>query len=114
MINNLEKSRKLWLLVSVLSLVAAFMGVFNQNIYSKVVSLDVLPGTISQDIITIIIGLVLLILSLKINEKDIKKQIVAISFLAYLFYGYGIYVIDQLYNSLYLLYMQYLHCLFGL
>ena len=105
MINNLEKNRKLWLLVSVLSLVAAFMGVFNQNIYRKVVSLEVLPGTISQDSITIIVGLVLLILSLKIREKDIKKQIVVISLVAYLFYSYGIYVIEQLYNSLYLLYI---------
>jgi hypothetical protein len=79
--------------------------VFNQEIYSKVISLDLLPGTVAQDTITIIVGLVLLFLSLTSNEFDIKKQIVVISLLAYLFYGYGIYVIERVYNLLYLLYM---------
>lgn len=105
MINNLGKVRKLWLVVSGLSLVAASIGVFNQNIYSKVVSLEILPGTISQDLITIIISLVLLILSLIVSKEDFKKQIVGISLVSYLFYGYGIYVIEQIYNSLYLLYI---------
>lgn len=105
MIVNLERNKKLWMLISVLSLVAALVSVLNQSIYSKVVSLDVLPGTISQDIITVIIGLALLFLGMKIEENDIKKQIMAISFVAYLFYGYGIYVIEQLYTPLYLLYI---------
>jgi hypothetical protein len=64
-----------------------------------------LPGTIAQDAITILASLVLVFLSLTIADKKIKQQIVALSLLAYLFYGYGIYVIEQLYNSLYLLYM---------
>jgi hypothetical protein len=79
--------------------------VFNQDIYSKVISRDLLPGTIAQDVITIIAGLVLLFLGLKTNKADIKKQIVVMSLLAYLFYGYGIYVIERVYNPLYILYM---------
>ena len=64
-----------------------------------------LPGTISQDVITLIAGIALLFLSLKTSDASIKAQIVIMSLLAYLFYGYGIYVIEQVYNSLYILYM---------
>ncbi len=105
MINNLGKNKKLWLIVASLSLIVALIGVFYQNIYSKVVSNDVLPGVISQDIITIIISLILLLLSLKINKEDLKKQIISLSFISYLLYGYGIYVIEQIYNPLYILYI---------
>ena len=105
MIKNLKVHKALWLLIACLSLVAACIGVFNQDIYSKVVSSDWLPGTIAQDAITIIVGLVLLFLSLKTNESDIRKQIIATSLLVYLFYGYSLYVIEQLYTSLYILYM---------
>lgn len=105
MIKSLQKNKFLWLLVSFLSLIAALVGVFNQDIYSKVVGSNWLPGTISQDVITIIAGLVLFFLSLRINGSGIKRQIVAMSLLAYLFYAYGIYVIERLYNSLYILYM---------
>ena len=114
MVKSLKLNKTLWLLVACLALIAAFIGMFNQNIYSKVVSSNLLPGTIAQDAITIIAGLVLLFLSLKTNEADIKKQIIALSLLVYLFYAYGVYVLDQFYNSLYLLYRPYLPCLFGL
>ena len=105
MIKNHKVHKALWLLIACLSLIAACIGVFNQDIYSKVVSSDWLPGTIAQDAITIIVSLVLLFLSLKTNESDIKKQIIATSLLVYLFYGYSLYVIEQLYTSLYIIYM---------
>lgn len=105
MIRNLKTNKSLWLLVASLSLIAAFIGVFNQNIYSSVVSSKWLPGTIAQDVITIIAGLFLLFSSIKTNEVDRKKEIVAISLLAYMFYAYGIYVIERVYNLLYLLYI---------
>jgi hypothetical protein len=105
MIRNLKMNKTLWLLLACLSLIAAFIGVFNQDIYSKVISQDLLPGTISQDVITLIAGLILLFLSLKASDTSIKIQIVIMSLLAYFFYGYGIYVIERVYNSLYILYM---------
>lgn len=105
MIKNLEKNKKLWLIVASLSLVAAVIGVFNQDIYSKVISDEVLPGVISQDIITIIISSILLFFSLKLKDINIKEQIISLSFIAYLIYGYGIYVIEQIYSPLYILYV---------
>jgi hypothetical protein len=105
MIKNPTINKVLWFLIASLALIAAGIGVFNQDIYRKVISTDLLPGTVAQDIITILAGLVLLYLSFMTKDGDIKKQIVAISLLAYLFYGYGIYVIERVYNPLYLLYM---------
>lgn len=99
-------NKKSWLLLPILSLVASSVGVFNPNIYSKVVSTEVLPGTISQDLITFILSIILLILILTTKQTNYKKQMVILSFLAYLFYAYGIYVIEQLYNSFYILYLS--------
>jgi hypothetical protein len=105
MINNLKTNKTLWFIVAALSLIAALIGVFSQAVYSTVLRPDLLPGTISQDLISILAALALFFLSLKMDDSDAKKQIVVISLLAYLFYGYGIYVIERLYNALYLLYM---------
>ena len=105
MIRNLKANKILWISIASLSLVAACIGVFNQDVYEKVISYDLLPGTVAQDVITIIASVVLLSLSLKANDTDKKKQIIVVSLLAYLFYGYGIYVIERVYNWLYLLYM---------
>ena len=106
MIKNLKANKTLWLLIAGLSLIAASIGVLNQNIYIKVIKSDLLPGTVAQDVITIIASLLLLFLIARINETDVKKQIVVMSLLAYLFYGYGIYVIERIYNPLYILYMM--------
>ncbi|MBT7072254.1 MAG: hypothetical protein HN975_15325 [Anaerolineae bacterium] len=105
MIKNLEINKKIWLSAAFLSLIAALVGVFNQDVYSAVLRADLLPGTISQDFVTILAAIVLLFLSLKTDQKDTKKQIVILSLLAYIFYGYGIYVIERMYNGLYLLYI---------
>jgi len=98
MIKNLETNKKIWLTVAFLSLIAALVGVFNQDVYSTVLRSDLLPGTISQDFVTILAGATLLFLSLKTDQKDTKKQILILSLLAYIFYGYGIYVIERMYK----------------
>lgn len=105
MLNNLTMNRRLWLPVACLALITSLYSVFNQGIYSRVLDQNWLPGTVAQDLMTIFVGLVLLFLSLKTGEDDVKKQILALSLLSYLFYGYGIFVIEQLYTSLYLSYI---------
>lgn len=98
-------NKKSWLLLSILSLVASSVGVFNPNIYNKVISTEVLPGTVSQDLITLILSVILFVLGLTTKSNNFKQQMVALSIVAYLFYAYGIYVIEQLYNSFYILYL---------
>jgi hypothetical protein len=88
-----------------LSLASALVGVINPGIYSKVVSDDVMPGVFGQDLMTIAASIIMLLLAIIIKEHSSKKQIVVLGILGYLFYAYGIYVIEQVYNLLYYLYL---------
>jgi hypothetical protein len=105
MIKNLKLNKRLWLFTAFLSFFVSLIGLINQNTYNKVVSQEILPGVISQDLITFIISILLVIIALRVKKKEIKIQIIALSFLAYLFYAYSIYAIEQLYNSFYLFYL---------
>jgi hypothetical protein len=105
MIKNLNLNKKLWLLTAVISLFVSLIGLSKQSIYSKVVSQKILPGVISQDLITFIISILLIFIAFKVKKKEIKTQIIALSFLAYIFYAYSIYAVEQLYNSFYLFYI---------
>lgn len=107
---NLKINKIMWFLVVLMSLVASLVGVFNQNIYTKVVSNEIMPGVLAQDLFTIVLSIITLIFIFTIKENDIKKQIVIMGIISYLFYGYGIYAIERLYTVLYLLYMA----IFGL
>jgi hypothetical protein len=50
-------------------------------------------------------ALCLLYLALTTRSDRIRRQIIALGLLGYLFYAYGIYVIERAYNGLYLVYM---------
>lgn len=110
MVQNLGTNKILWLLTALLSLAAALMGVFNPDIYSKVVRSDIMLGVFGQDLMTIVASVIILLLAIRIKKEDSKKQIVILGILGYLFYAYGIYVIERVYNMLYYLYLA----IFGL
>jgi len=110
MIRNLDKNRILWLFVALMSLIAALVGVTNPDIYSLVISTEIMPGVLSQDLMSIVASIVVLFLLIRIKEEDSIKQMVILGISGYLFYAYGIYVIERVYNLLYLLYMA----IFGL
>lgn len=110
MINNLRINKLLWIITTVLSLFVATVGVIQQNIYDGLVISKYMAGTITQDIMTIIISIIALVIIFIMKEKNIKMQIIIIGIMSYIFYAYGIYVIEQLYNMYYLIYMA----IFGL
>lgn len=112
MLRNLGTHRILWLLAGLLSLGVALVGVLSPSIYDQVVSREILPGVISQDGMTVVASLVLLFLAARVQPRNAKGQIVALGILGYLFYAYGIYVIEQLYTVLYLVYMAILGVVF--
>jgi len=105
MLRNLETHKILWLLTALLSLAAALIGVINPAIYADLVGKDVIPGVFGQDLMTIAASVILLWLVSQTKESDSRKQIVVLGILGYLFYAYGIYVIEQVYNLLYYLYL---------
>lgn len=104
-IQNLTMNRVLWTGVSVMALIASLIGFFHSSIYDKVVSDTIMPGVLSQDLVSIILAVVLFIMVLLIKRDYIKLQVLVLAILGYMFYGYGIYVIERVYNPLYFLYM---------
>lgn len=105
MLDRLATNRLLWFITAVLALVASSWGVLSPAIYANVVATNLQPGALAQDIISVLASVALLVLSSRQRSVRIKDQIVAIGLLGYLFYGYGIYVIERAYNGLYLVYL---------
>ena len=105
MIRNLRTNKILWILTALLSLVAALVGIFNSGIYIKVVDPDIMPGVFGQDIMTVAAAIIILVLTVRMKPENWKRQVVILGILGYLFYAYGIYVIERVYTSMYLVYM---------
>lgn len=99
------------LLVSILSGYCVISGFLDENLYGSVISTGIfkipfMAGTISQDIVSIVSSVIMLILIvLYMKHKDFKIMISIIGLLSFYFYGYGTYVISALYTSVYLIYM---------
>jgi len=110
MVQNLGVNKILWFLTALLAFFVSLAGVIYPGIYHLVVSAKILPGVFSQDIMTLVSTILVMILVIRMKENDYIKQIVVLGILGYLFYGYGIYVIERLYNILYFFYMA----IFGL
>lgn len=105
MIRNLSVNRNLWLLTASLALAASAVGVASPGIYDSVVSDDIAPGVLSQDLITVALSTFVLLLVFRMRDGDTMKQIAVVGILGYFFYGYGIYVIEQIYTVLYFVYL---------
>ncbi len=105
MINQLKFNKTLWVTCSILALIAGIIGVFDMNIYQKVVSPNLMPAVFTPDLLTIIASVTALVLIYRLKNNDFKKQIIILGILGYFFYGYGIYVIERVYNPLYFIYM---------
>ena len=107
---SVSTNKVLWLLAAAVALIAALVGVFDPNIYGRVIRSDLMPAVFGQDLMTIAASLIILLLIFQTREEDPKKQIVILGLIGYLFYAYGIYVIERVYNMLYYLYLA----IFGL
>lgn len=94
-----------WLVAGTLSVVTAGWGLLDPDMYLGLVAPATRPGALSQDVITLIAGLTLCGLAAVPKRVDPRPDLVALGLLGYLFYGYGIYVIERVYNALYLNYL---------
>ncbi len=105
MINNLRNNKILWYSTALLSIAVAIIGIVDTGIYDRVVTDKIMPGVLSQDVFTVILSALVLVVGYGIKEEDTKKQTLMIGVMGYLFYGYGIYSIEQIYTALYLFYL---------
>ncbi|MDN4644545.1 hypothetical protein [Arthrobacter sp. PsM3] len=97
--------RGLWILTGALTLPAAVTGLLVPGIYRGVVAAELLPGAVSQDLMSAAAGITLPVLAFAARRGQAKAQIAALGILGYLFYAYGIYSIERTYNGFYLLYL---------
>jgi hypothetical protein len=104
-IQSLRTNRTLWVLTALLALGAAVVGVFKPGIYGKVVGMALMPGVLGQDLTTVVASVAILALAIRVKAGDWKKQMVVLGILGYLFYAYGVYVIERMYSVLYYLYL---------
>lgn len=103
---GLAESRRVgWLIAGVLSVVTAGWGLVDTGIYVGLIAPATRPGALSQDVITVMAGVTLCGLALAGTRVGPKAELVGLGLLGYLFYGYGIYVIERVYNVLYLNYL---------
>ncbi|MCG9480026.1 MAG: hypothetical protein K9H14_07460 [Actinomycetia bacterium] len=105
MFAELSKKKISWILLSALALIASATGVFYFDVYRGLVSESMAPGIFAQDLMTLLASAVMLILAIFSRPKQYKIQIIILGVAGYLFYAYGIYVIERIYNVMYLGYM---------
>ncbi|MET1153797.1 hypothetical protein [Arthrobacter sp.] len=105
MLTHPKANRLVWGLTGLLTLFVSVVGIGEPDIYTGIVAPAIIPGAYSQDLISAAAAIILLCLSLAWRSNQPKPQVVAIGLLGYLFYAYGIYVIERAYNGLYLVYM---------
>ncbi len=101
----------LTLVLSLLAIFASLEGIFNSEIYGKLlesgaISETLVLGSVAQDIISLVLGIVLAALSAMYIIKGGYRTFIAILGLtANFFYNYGLYTIQGQYSSLYLVYL---------
>ena len=104
------------ILMSLLSFYAALRAVINENLYRVVyeagtITEFLIAGSLAQDILIIPAALILLLLSVYfLKIPNYKVFITMLGITGYLFYGFGLYVIQGQYTSIYLVYLA----IFGL
>lgn len=104
MISNLKLAKALWAVTAALAFSAAPAGVVSRNIYVGLFPEDYLPGAFPQDILTMLVCVLLFVLVAITDRNDVKRQVVVMGLLGSLFYLYGIFTIERVYNSFYLVY----------
>jgi hypothetical protein len=103
--NQFAKLRVSWLFVGFASLIVSVFGVLRPEIYDEVVSTGIVPGVFSQDILAIAGAAVLLVLAFSVKRTELMKQVVILGLLGFFFYAYGLYVMEQVYTVVHLVYM---------
>ena len=104
MVRDLRLSKALWAITAALAFAAALAGVLFKGIYVGLFPEDFLPGALPQDVLTMLVCLLLFVLIAVTKPEHVKRQVVVIGLLGSLFYLYGIFTIERVYNSFDLLY----------
>lgn len=105
MIRNLRLNKFLFAFTGIITLIAAVWSVLRPEIYNPVVSARIIPAVFTQDLFLILASLVLIVSAILLRQDDYRKLIIIYGILGFFLYAYGIYSIEQIYTSLYPLYL---------
>ena len=92
-------------LAACLTLVIAGYSLFDMSVYKPTTPDPLLPGAVSQDIISMVAAAGLLICLAAIQGGREMAWLIWVGFLGYLFYAYALYCFEGLFNPLYLGYV---------
>jgi hypothetical protein len=105
---NKENYKVLFRLSVISSLLAAIVslsGITNIQIYSPITPNDLLPGAMSQDIVSLISAIGIVISIRQIIRGSNLAWLAWLGFTGYLLYAYAIYSFDRVYTNFFLLYI---------
>lgn len=101
----------LLIITSILTLIAALTGIFNNGIYKELLNGQTssdfaVAGSVNQDLLAIPCSLALLVISILLFKKaSYKLYIVSLGLVGYIFYGYAVYTFGPVVTPLYLIYI---------
>ena len=97
---------RLTIMLASLSIVGAIAGVTRVEMYQPFLPEEMIPGAVSQDLVSIAVAIGLLLCFYAINRGSARAWIMWLGFVGYLFYAYAIYSFDQIYTQLYPVYIM--------
>jgi hypothetical protein len=93
------------LIVAIPTACAAIGGIAVPGIYEGLFPKDFLPGAFAQDVLTLIACLLLVAVSLRKRGTGVKARVAALGLYGSIWYLYGRFTIERVYNQFYLLYV---------
>ena len=91
---------------SISTIGATCVGIGNTEIYQSLVPDDILPGCLSQDLVSLVAALLLpKVASRSMIDGSLRDTTLWLGLTGYLMYAYGIYVFEAVVNKLYLVYI---------
>lgn len=112
MLKHLRLNKNLWFAATGLVLFAAVNGLANNHVYDNLMPKVFVAAQIPQDILTILLCGLLVILIVRTKENSYKEPIIIVGILGAFAYLYGIFSIERVYNWLYLIYLAILSATF--
>jgi hypothetical protein len=95
---------------AIMAATVAVYGMIDQSLYRPGVPDRLMPGTFSQDLVSVFAALGLLVCIMFVRRGWNAAWLVWVGLLGFLFYAYALYSFERLYNPLYLFYIA----IFGL
>ena len=89
----------------IITFIVSLYSILNIQIYKPFTPDSLLPGVLSQDVVSIVVSILLLVVLVKLHNSSEKIYLMWIALIGYLLYAYGIYAFDRVYTMFFLCYI---------